>query len=270
MRSALPLALLLMVALAGCGGFMGSAPASTSDSPTPAAVPTDHPLANPPPGLTAGGISDPQTLAAAHRDSLNASSFTIQTHVRWQYANGTEALNVTTRTNVAATHQQWRTITTSHQVPTETAVVQFDEWYNGSHSFQRILVNNTTVRTGGPTFSPNQSVPDRQRSLALVYASARDPTIRTTNGLIQIQTTTPPTRTALTESGVENVTNWTLTATVTDDGRVTEYRVTYTGTVAELQGTRVTGETVVSFVVPAEAGVDRPDWVARNTTATAA
>ena len=271
MRSILPL-VLLMVALAGCGGFMNSNPASTSNSPTPADVPTDHPLSDPPPGLTADRITDPQALAAAHRERLNASSFTVQTDVRWEYANGTEALNVTTRTHVAATHQQWRSITTYTQLPAEDAVVQFDEWYTGSHSFQRILVNNTTVRIGGPTFNPDQSIPDRQHALALVYASARDPTIRTTDGLIHLQTTTPLAGTALTESGVENVSDWTFTATLTDDGRVTEYRVTYTGTVAELQGTAVTGETVVSFAVPAAADVDRPNWVARaqNTTATTA
>lgn len=175
---------------------------------------------------------------------------------------------MTTQTHVGATHRQWVSTTTYHTYPLNEAPPTFDGWYNGTHSFQRLQRGNTTLGVNGPAHSPDKAPPTRQRSLSLAYASANDTTVTTTDGLIRLQMTRPPASTALTELGVENVSDWTFTATLTGDGRVIEYRVVYTATVSSLDGERVTGETVVSVAVPAEMDVDRPEWVPRVQNAT--
>jgi hypothetical protein len=88
---------LAVLALGGGGGVAG--PASGPDlaaladgdadgipaRPTPGAVPTDTPTPTPaalapdrlPPGVTAAGLADPATLAAAHREAVANGSYTV-------------------------------------------------------------------------------------------------------------------------------------------------------------------------------------------------
>jgi hypothetical protein len=120
----------------------------------------------------------------------------------------------------------------------------------------------------GPNRYPNASPPTEQRALSLAYASATNATVTATGGRIQVRTTRPPASTNLTELPVENVSDWTFTATLTGDGRLVEYRVTYTAAVPSLDDVRVTGETVVSFTLPAERDVDRPEWAPPSQNAT--
>lgn len=68
-----PVAVLALVVLTGCSGFGLAGDASTT-TVTPAAVPTDAPTPDRPPGLV-GGTPAPSRLADAHADALRTVSF---------------------------------------------------------------------------------------------------------------------------------------------------------------------------------------------------
>ena len=269
-RALLTVGCALLVVLTGCGGLLGGNSPNTSERPTPAAVPTDQPFADPPSGLTVDRITDPQALAAAHTDALDESSFTVRTQARWQSVNGSKTLTQTEQYHVAANHRQWTSTTASRTNVRNGPSRTIDSWYNGTHSVYRLRHNDTTIGFDGPVRDPSASPPTERRTLSLAYASATNATIATTGGRIQIRTTRPPASTKFTALPVENVSDWTFTATLTDDGRLIEYQVTYTATVPVLNDIKVIGETIVSFAVPAEMDVDRPNWVAQaqNTTTT--
>lgn len=81
-----PVALAMVVLLAGCGSVVGGGdrPATdTAETLTPAPVPevtaTPVPL---PPGLTEGGVADADRLVDTHRSTLQDASYTLRVRLR--------------------------------------------------------------------------------------------------------------------------------------------------------------------------------------------
>lgn len=112
MRRALPLAVVALVCLAGCGGLVGGGSSPTSNS-TPANVPTDSPLTNPPDGLTADGVVDGSDLAAVHSDALDDRSYSVRRTDRLVAANGTTLSTTNNTQRVSDSHE--RAISTQQQ-----------------------------------------------------------------------------------------------------------------------------------------------------------
>ncbi|MFC5974008.1 hypothetical protein ACFPYI_22030 [Halomarina salina] len=275
MRRALPLAVVALVCLAGCGGLVGdgSSPASTS---TPADVPTDSPLVNPPPGLSEDGVTGVQTLVDAHTDALDNRSFTERRSDRLLAANGTTlaATNSTGRVNDAhdraATSYRLTGIPASSEryVPWfDQSVTRLDQWYNGSQFVLRGDGPNGTMYAsvpplGTPTWGPTTA-------LERFYYAAESTRVSSENGSIEVQLDGVTGNWSIARVSV-TVTDGTVTVTMTDDGRVTQYRTEFTGTLERAPNTTVEGEQVVEYTAVGETTVDRPEWVdsARNATTT--
>ena len=99
MRRALGTVLVVvLVVLAGCSGVFGGGDGST-ETVTPAAVPTDEATATPAPrlvpGVTKRGIESPRALVAAHQSFLQNRSFTQRSNSTALAANGSAVLRTT-------------------------------------------------------------------------------------------------------------------------------------------------------------------------------
>jgi len=275
MRRALPLAVVALVCLAGCGGLVGDGSNPTSTS-TPANVPTDSPLVDPPTGLTEDGVTGVQTLVEAHIDALDNRSFTERRSDRLLAANGTTlaATNSTQRVNdahdrAATTYRLTGIPASSERYVTwfDQSVTHLDQWYNG---------NRSIYRGGGPDGTMYASGPPRDRrtwvsttALERSYYAAESTTVSSENGSIEVQLDGVTGNWSIARVPV-TVTDATVTVTMTADGRVTQYRTEFTGTLERAPNTTVEGEQVVEYTAVGETTVDRPEWVdsARNSTTT--
>jgi hypothetical protein len=139
MRPAVPLGLVGLVLLAGCAGLV----------PGPAEPTTDQPLVRgapaPPPGVDADGVSNVSALLAAHRRSLTAGGFALETETT---RRGPAGRNVTVRETVVASRAlRSHRHTTVRRFGGGRQVTQ-DRWA-GASAARRVLENDTVVGAGG-------------------------------------------------------------------------------------------------------------------------
>ena len=103
MRATTPIALVVVVTLAGCGGVFGDGEGTATL--TPAAVPTEEPTPTPvprlAPGLTREGVRDAGALAAAHDAALDGRSFTVRRTRTYRTGTGMPVRQFTSVTRVA-------------------------------------------------------------------------------------------------------------------------------------------------------------------------
>jgi hypothetical protein len=270
MRHALPVTgcVVALVVLAGCGGILGSE-TTTPVTSTPAPVPTDGPLADPPTGLNESGITDPLELASTHQRALDNTSYTYQRTSTLTAVNGTELVNASVVARFPANESRSLTVQTyaTPQPVFGGEVEQVTQWYNGSATLLRITAPNETRYT---VFDESTVASLRLSDVLEGYYVNPDSVAVTSNASsIEIRLTSTsgdemPPRTPV------NVTNRTVTVTMTESGLVEQYRVEYTGTLVNDPETTVEGVQAVRVTAVGETTVERPDWVssARNTTAT--
>lgn len=222
--AARPVAVCVLLVLAGCSGF--APPAEPTRTLTPAAVPTPSstppptPTPGPPSGLTARAVVDPLELANAHQVALLGTSYTVRRRHVERYANGKVVLTLAAFDN---------TTTYSRRKPTAVRRYYDDELYIALSS-----LNTTVERT--------------TRDGATVYR-------------IRATTTSPPTTVESLTYGrprVRAVENVSFRARVAPTGMVRLYHLEYTahadeGTIRVTETARFTGVGTTT--------VGRPAWV---------
>lgn len=104
MRRLLPFVLVVCVVLAGCNGVFVTESDDRTPTLTPVAVPTDEPTPTPvprlAPGLTADGVTNASALAAAHLDTFENTSFTMQETVVYRSEDGIPIRRIESTTRV--------------------------------------------------------------------------------------------------------------------------------------------------------------------------
>jgi hypothetical protein len=251
--------LVMLVLLGGCGEVFDA----TSEEPagvTPASVPTDGPLSDIP-GLSATGITDPSTLTHAHAAALSNTSFTVRSTQTLTAANGTRLIDKTSVQRVRSDHRHWRTETTYNGMEAgffQTPIEHTNSWFNGSHVFFQLQgPNGTEYRVFPGGINPT----DRQR-LFSYYLQAEATTVSLVNGTIRLHATIVSEHEQSAWQPRVNITERTITVTMTETGRVTQYRVEYTGRLAKAPATVVKGRRTVQFTALGETTVERPEWIA--------
>ncbi|MWG36845.1 hypothetical protein [Halomarina oriensis] len=178
--------------------------------------------------------------------------------------NGTSLLDRTGRQRVAANHSVWRG-TTEYGVPQrpfDGPTTAVDAWSNGTATYYRI---------GGPTDPQYEAYlwagSDRtgQQLLLLFYRNVTDVTVGTDDGSVHLSANLSGTFEAGQYPGV-NITDGTVTARLSESGRVERYSVDYTGRLVQSPEITVEGHYSREFSAVGETTVDPPAWVptARN------
>lgn len=271
--------LVVIVVLAGCSG--AGNPTTTTASPETQSPTTAQPTATErtttstadartlAPGLTEDGVEDAWTLAQAHRSTLDNTSFTVSgEHVIRD--DGTVVVRTTGETRVARTAGQYHLAydVTGENVE-EYGVVPYDVaiWSNETTTRQLIeRQNGTTEQRELPaqgTFFRGDTT--GWATVHALFASVNT-TVETTverNGstLYRVVSTGPP----RSDSRYADASNFTLTASVSPEGVVREYEITYLTTRG---GNRVQITRHVTYDDLGATTVERPAWVANETTRT--
>jgi hypothetical protein len=261
MKHALPATgcVVLLVMLAGCGGILGSETTAPGTS-TPADVPTDGPLADPPSGLSESGVTDPAGLASTHDTALNDTSFTYEETQMLTATNGTELVNTTIRAQYPADGGQ-ALINQTYGTPApmlDGATGTVTQWYNGSAALLRITTAEGTEY--GVIPETGVGVPSFSDQLESYYSAADNATVTSDDGSIQLQFTTTAGEEVAGQLPVE-VTNRTVTVTMTDAGQIEQYRVEYTGTPVANPETTVEGVRTVEVMEVGTTAPEAPDWL---------
>lgn len=264
--------MLLLVAVAGCGGVLGSDTPSTATT-TPAPVPTES--APVPPGVIDGRLSEPEVLLRAHESIVSRQSFTATRTRVVRNASG-DVVAATTITARQGDGGQYLVSVEGTGVIGERRVY----WSDGAAAYLAVEFRMDTVydraKTGhgsAPSLSDLLyfgSAPFRggiaaQRGLnRYVLGAAGSPvqvdrptqvrdwfryTIRTT-------TLADPEQFAAQE-GYRSVDNVTFRATFDDRGFVRGYELRYTG--RSSGGTFTVIETV-SYSDLGSTNISTPDW----------
>ena len=197
MRRALgTMLVVVLVVLAGCSGVFGGDGDDSTETVTPAAVPTDKPTPTPvpqfAPGLTGEGIENPRVLVGAHTSVLRNRSFTLRSNSTGVAQNGSiigrstgtlragspsEGVHYVSEGNGTATYSIWAKGGRTFQkqtFPNGTTTYRQYEAYSG----ERYGVSGAGLRTLLEPFSiANSSVTERERNgttLYLVRGDARN------------------------------------------------------------------------------------------------
>jgi len=256
-RLAQSLVFATLVVLAGCAGLAGE-DSSSAETLTPAPVPTAGPTY--PPGVTASGVA-PAVLADAHESRLLSAGFTLTSHRRLVGPGGM----------LGQTHQSRRVAPGG-----ETYVGEFTQSAPKYplQSFPRLSLgywtNGTVTAYNRESARPPQSYAwvrgepptlDVTRARALErYLTAVETTVRQRDrGVVLAGSTVDQPGAIPRPPDVERPRNVSLTVRVDADGIVTDWRLAYSGTVANrtvriVETGRITdvGRTTVEY----------PDWVA--------
>lgn len=273
MRRTIPLvALAVLALLAGCSGGLGLG----ADSPTgeTTASPTDDSLGDTPPGLSEENITDGFALADAHADALANTGFTVRTDRTLTADNGTRLEDVTEVRRVAANHSHVAAEATfdgSQGRMLGTPVDRVDSWFDGSRLLYRLRGPNGTEYAA---FNLNDSTvdvvdPTEWKALRSYYLHAESSTVSAANGSIELRMNVTREDSNAASGPAVDVTERTVTVTMTESGLVERYRVEYAGQLADDPDTSVEGVRVVEFAALGETSVERPDWLpaARNASA---
>lgn len=260
-RLAPEVVLVVLAVLAGCSG--GVVPEVDTTSRTETTVRPSGGIANLPPGLSEESITDSDALADAHAEALANTSFTVRSRHTITTADGSRIFDRTSVRRVAADHSRWSTVTTFER-PYPTVLVmpvkRMDFWYNGTHVLNRRRGPNGTEYAIFPTV--RAPYPTGRQTLLSYYLRETSTTVSTDNGSITLHLTVRPENRLSASTPRVNVTEQTVTVTLTESGRVERYRTEYAGRLANDSDTSVEGERVVRFTALGETTVERPEWVA--------
>jgi hypothetical protein len=139
-----PVALALLVLLAGCGG-LSFAPDRTPTSDADAEAPADPP--DYPPGLSDEGVTGPHALSEAHADSLSNVSFESTMSTTVTDANGTvvrETEWTLRRESDADGYHFVGTRRESGLGPAERGRLNFSQWTDGEVTATRVVDEDAT------------------------------------------------------------------------------------------------------------------------------
>ncbi|WP_424002362.1 DUF7537 family lipoprotein [Haloarcula salina] len=269
----------IVVVTAGCSGFAFDGGNGRVSTVTPAPVPSDDVGAYPV-GLGPGGVTSPSLLGAAHADTLNGTSYTLEMTRTVRYANGTLRSHLRIEVALDANRTHFANVSVrGHAAPVllgrPPASASF--WSDGDVYLRQLTRDNRTIYN---EYEPPDSYAGTWRYWVHTAALNGRPAADVTQTVAPFQT-----RVARAESGdgTEYVVsgdrlrrgevgapwsarrNATLAARVTEDGLVRAYRTEYTATTG---GERVRVTRTVRFEEVGNTTVGRPSWYdrARSTT----
>ena len=152
MRSALVLIFLaLIVVFAGCNGVFGGNSRST-ETLTPAQVPTDEPTPTPvpqlAPGLTGAGIENGSALVAAHRSIIRNQSFVVRGNSTFLATNGSVLGHGTSTLRAGPAGESYHLSQRTKLFINVNATypVSSESWWNGKQYYRKQTFANGTTR----------------------------------------------------------------------------------------------------------------------------
>lgn len=250
------LALVVLLALAGCNGFVGG----TEPQPTltPAPVPTDRPPL--PPGIDQSGSVTPAAVGTAHSDALAGTSYAVETERR--VVDGNRTLRVVTHDWQVDDDGDYAGVYEYDAVdyPTEPAITRVAYWSNRTVRASQFTTggyNGTDYETS-TTPSPVLDL-DIDGTVVGILEAFEPRVAGRTAGRIVVVSTELQSNTLGTPRSATGTRNGTLFMRITPRGLVTDIRVTFETTLAN-RTVRVIRETRVRAV--GATTVERPDWVA--------
>lgn len=262
----------LLVVTSGCAGLgydSGPAPTATSTRTT------EEPPSRFPPGITSGAASAPFELSAAHAAALRGISYTVNETYEIRYANGTLYTAEAESTRVAADRTTYRHESTVSGTATrflgasDGTVTQFS---NGSVVFRRTrvsgetryeTVDNSNTEPAAPA-SVSHGTPRNDERIAVVFGAISNVTATRSNGSSYRVEASGAEVDSVEVGGIpiDNLTGIEFDATVTRDGLVREYRLSFEG---ELRGSDVVVSEHVGYSSVGATSVERPSWVENET-----
>lgn len=272
MRSALRVLLLaLLVALAGCAGaFGGPATETPDDRPTTTAdaATADGQFA---PGLTGDGLTDADALVNAHADALTGQSVTLREEQIRRYENGSLRWSVNRTLRTAANRTRFlRVVETSNRSVFGASEGRVAVFADGEAVYRSVETANTSWISPLRTASGGLEAP---RNVRLDLARTDDLYVVldafALNDSANVDSADAPGRYRVVSDEIARpdllashlnltaVRNATLTAVVTDDGLLTEYRLEFVG---EKRGATIRGTAAVRYSSVGETSVEAPEW----------
>ncbi|QDX41534.1 hypothetical protein [Salarchaeum sp. JOR-1] len=266
-RTALAIALALLVALAGCGDQPPGETAVETTGATTGAPPAPTTAPNPTaervaPGVTTEGVRDAFALADAHRAALSNTTFTVAETTTVRYVNGTLAMRADSWMRVNATAPRVHT-STDVRGPLAFALNSrpghSEYWGNETAALVRW---NTTrgIESGEGFTSAAARVQYATRWTNLVSLLVRSETAVLANDSGNGARVVSDSLGEYVDAGgrYANATNATVALRVTPGGFVPSYTVTYHTVVA---GESVVVTRSVAFTNVGDTTVERPSWV---------
>lgn len=264
-RHAATLAVAGLLVLAGCAGF-GAAPGATDRPPS---TPTS-PL---PPGTSLHGVAEPSLLVEAHETVLDGTSYTVTERREIRYANGTLYTRRTAATRMAANGPRYL-----YDVSVRGTAPRFYCRPNGSlaHYSDGSIVFRLQETASGTTYdvvrNPRRDAaapgavyhgtPRNDDRLRVLLGGMRDTSVTRGEGDGYRLRATWFVPDALDVAGVRvtNVTTMAFEATVTPDGLVRAYSLSFGG---EVDGRPVTVRERVTYSALGATAVEAPPWTDR-------
>jgi len=252
------LACVLLVATAGCGGVSSQNPQTTTAPTQTTATDAPEQLA---PGVTAGGVQDPEALADAHLAAVENQTFVSHERIRRTNESGTGYWNATLS---MLNESVWRyTSVQTGAFPSTYFGPRFDAYADGERMVYRIA--NETARTYGvyQYTTENETVvlpPDEvfersyrqyyQRDFVYSLASRTDEVAAVGDGAVRLTGIANDL-----DLGSPEVTNVSFSMTVAADGLVESIDLTYDHSTQP-----TTYRHTMTFAADVTDPVEEPDW----------
>ncbi len=273
-RSAIAVALVLVVGLAGCSSFLGldSGPrttdSSTTDSSTTDSSTTDATTfpkdANLAPGLTGAGVSDPEQLAFTHRQGLDGRSFTWRSTTVVTATNGTEIGRQRQTVQVGADRRRYNSSTMSSGFNGDESTQLYRTYSNSTVSYTHL-----ETQDGRFDKSSGQVYLRGQFAMEEYYANLFDAIPTNVTGSVERDGTTlyrvvgtnETQRMAFAGSKGKKVTvtNVAMSALIDSDGRIWQFVLEYD---YDFRGRSARWKRTISYEDVGTTTVERPSWLA--------
>lgn len=252
-RAALVALVALSCTLAGCGGFVGSGPATETETVTPADVPTLAPVY--PPGISRTGL-DAEPLVQSHRRSLFETSYTIDASLRYGPVDGA-VHNVTSIHQIGNASRPIRIVRTRTETQGRADWVELRMWYDGEQTtiWQRSVggTSRANVYDGGPPAGfAYVSV------IRTVFANLDRSSVSQSDGATVVVGSVTRADVLPAPAFASNLSNATMSVRVHPDGYVERLSLGYDATV---DGERVDMRFTMHVHSVGTTTVRRPDWV---------
>lgn len=255
-KTVLALALVAVVALAGCNFAGGPGDGGTQASPSPTLSDADSP-----PGVDGGRLANASALLAAHNRTMIGSGFETDLRVNATVDRGGQTAEVRRRQQTlvepGAAEYQFR-VTNTGDAPS----ARFDYWGNRSVEAVRAQTNaGTNYATGNPR-PPAQlaTVPFLKPYLATSNYTVASVDRRENRTLVTLRAQSAANYSALVPDNATNVSGYTSTVVADSEGRILSLTVTAD---YEIRGESGSMELRYRVIRTGGVQVTRPDWTAQ-------
>lgn len=251
------IACLIMLVLAGCGGFLPTSDESTGSVTTPAG--SDGVMIAP--GLTDSDIVNVSALVRAHRRSLTSTSVTVERRKRVIASNGTVVSDTRTTARYFPNRTRYTTIRYLKGAPKNITprIDRIDIWDNGVTQTVRLKSNERTIYITDPRWSGTVLRDDLQRLPTLLGRVTRLVATPVSGGEKPARYRIRSTELLPSDHSPKRIVrNTTLAAVIDDRGFIHEYSV-------ERVGRHNTTIRSVNYTAIGTTTIERPTWVQNAT-----